>query len=182
MVLNEDSELIWQLFCCVATGYGACSIITLPCLHCQDVLGTKTFDSFLLSVCPPFHGHYVLWSSWEPRKPFDPKTFSLFSTDLWLFFDRKTNESMMWMWHQDIKWLEVVNQTLIKSVWPGLVHLPWVQNWPDLGDFPDRPVYHWGCSCTVAHFMPLKPFVGTLYFKGTVFLIALKGLGENFQL
>lgn len=112
----------------------------------------------------------------QRRKTLSVQKCSLFfvSTDLLSFCDRKINESMMWMWRWDIKWLEVVNQTLIKSVRGRVVHTPWVQTWPDLGDFPDRCVYITrGCNCSLAHFTPLKPSVFLSYFKGTVFLIAL---------
>lgn len=90
------------------------------------------------------------------RKTFKSKMFPLPPADLLWFPDMKTNGDMMWMWHWDIKWSEVINQTLIKSVWAGVVHLPWVQNWPDLGDFPDRSVYHCWCNCTMVQFLPLK--------------------------
>lgn len=53
------------------------------------------------------------------------------------------------MWQWDNKWLELVNQTPIKSVWARGVHLPWVQNWPDLGDFPDWSMYHFATFHTI---------------------------------
>lgn len=65
----------------------------------------------------------------------------------------------MWTWQWDNKWLELVNQTPIKSVCAGGVHLPWVQNWPDLGDFPDWPMCHF------ATFHAIKSIRGSIILQ-----------------
>lgn len=74
------------------------------------------------------------------------------------------------MWRWDIKWLDVVNQTLIKSELsirleckPDLIWVIFLT-----GVYITRR-----CNCSLAHFTPLKPSVFLSYFKGTVFLIAL---------
>lgn len=146
---------------------------------CRPVFGTIILDFFLLSPLPLISRTLCSVSGLRIERKNRPIQIVPFFPQIYC---SSLIGKQMWAWQWDIRWLEVVNQTLIKSVWTRVVHLLWVQNWPDLGDFPDRSVYHWGCNGTVAHFTPLKLSVALLYFQATASWTALTRLGENFQL